>query len=170
MSLQDHLNAYAAYHQDVRNKITHFVGVPLVTFSLFLFLGWFRFVGGGDIPFLSAATVFYICVLLHYLSLDRFIAVVQIPITLALLYVADRVAVMDYPISMAVFGAAFVGGWIIQLVGHAFEGKRPALADNIWQIFNAPLFLTAEILLLLGIRKEMYTPFAAKPGIGTGSA
>jgi uncharacterized membrane protein YGL010W len=122
MPLQQHLGAYAAYHQDVRNKITHFVGVPLVTFSLFLFLGWFRFGAAPDVPFLSAASVFYICVLLHYLSLDRFIALVQVPITLALLYAAERVALLDFPVSLAVFVAAFVGGWIIQLVGHVFEG------------------------------------------------
>ena len=43
-SLKDQLVSYAAYHRDPRNKLTHFVGVPLVTFSLFLVLGWFRFV------------------------------------------------------------------------------------------------------------------------------
>jgi uncharacterized membrane protein YGL010W len=171
VSLQDHLNAYAAYHQDVRNKVTHLVGVPLVTFSLFLFLGWFRFVAEPRVPLLSAAAVFYICVLLHYLSLDRVIALAQVPFSLALLYAADRIAVLEnFTVSLAVFVAAFVGGWIIQLVGHAFEGKRPALADNIWQIFNAPLFLTAEVMLLLGIRKELYTPLSGKASVGTGNA
>ena len=32
-SLRDQLSAYAAYHHDTRNKITHFFGVPLVTFA-----------------------------------------------------------------------------------------------------------------------------------------
>ena len=41
-SLAEQLAAYQAYHQDGRNKLTHFVGVPLVTFSIFLFLGWLR--------------------------------------------------------------------------------------------------------------------------------
>ena len=49
-SLRDQLGSYAAYHQDLRNKLTHFVGVPLVTFSLFLFLSWFRFMPTGDLP------------------------------------------------------------------------------------------------------------------------
>jgi uncharacterized membrane protein YGL010W len=154
--LQEQLAAYAAYHKDPRNKETHFLGVPLVTFALFLFLGWFRFVAASDIPFLSAAALFYLSVFLYYLYLDRFIALLQFPITLAMLYVADRVAVMPIYQSVAIFAATFVGGWIIQLVGHAFEGKRPALLDNIMQLFNAPLFLTAEMLLLLGVRKEAY--------------
>lgn len=57
--------------------------------------------------------------------------------------------------SAAVFAAAFVGGWAAQLVGHAIEGRRPALADNVLQIFNAPLFLTAEVLVALGFRSDL---------------
>ena len=49
------------------------------------------------------------------------------------------------------FLTTFVLGWIIQLVGHAIEGKRPALADNILQVFNAPLFLTVEVLASMGL-------------------
>jgi uncharacterized membrane protein YGL010W len=161
-SLQEQLNAYAAYHRDPRNKATHFVGVPLVTFALFLFLSWFRFAAAPDVPLLSGAALFYFSVFLYYLSLDRVIALLQVPVTLGLLYLADWVARWpSFSESLMVFLATFVGGWIIQLVGHAFEGKRPALADNILQIFNAPLFLTAEVLFLLGIRTEI--PDAFKP-------
>src|SRR5262249_43909484 len=38
-SLKQQLQAYGAYHRDPRNKLTHFLGVPLVTFALFLALG-----------------------------------------------------------------------------------------------------------------------------------
>jgi uncharacterized membrane protein YGL010W len=64
-----------------------------------------------------------------------------------------------------VFLAAFLGGWAIQLLGHALEGKRPALADNLLQIFNAPLFLTVEVLLLLGYRPERETVNGGQPKI-----
>ena len=50
MSLKQQMQSYGAYHKDPRNKMTHFVGVPLVTFSLFLALGWFRFVRPRDPP------------------------------------------------------------------------------------------------------------------------
>ena len=29
-TLEDQMSIYAAYHQDARNKATHFVGVPLI--------------------------------------------------------------------------------------------------------------------------------------------
>jgi uncharacterized membrane protein YGL010W len=155
-SLQQQLDAYAAYHHDPRNKLSHFFGVPLVTFALFVFLGWFRFVTAPELPLLSGAGLFYLVVFVYYLCLDWFLALLQAPVSMALLWLADRVAVGPFPESLLVFLAAFLGGWLIQLLGHALEGRRPALADNFLQIFNAPLFLTVEMLLLLGIRREAY--------------
>jgi uncharacterized membrane protein YGL010W len=153
-SLAEQLGAYAAYHRDWRNKLTHFVGVPLVTFALFLFLGWLRFAPAPEIPF-TGATLFYLVVFLYYFWLDWRVALLQAPFSLALLVVADWVAVWPFGASLAVFAGAFLGGWAVQLAGHGIEGRRPALADNLLQIFNAPLFLTVEVLLLLGFRPEL---------------
>ena len=75
-SLKDQLVSYAAYHRDPRNKLTHFVGVPLVTFSLFLVLGWFRFVHVPDLP-ITGATIFFLVVFLYYLRLDWSVALLQ---------------------------------------------------------------------------------------------
>jgi len=41
-TLEDQMSIYAAYHQDARNKATHFVGVPVIVFSLLIPLGWLR--------------------------------------------------------------------------------------------------------------------------------
>ena len=38
-SLDEQVVSYAAYHRDPRNKLTHFFGVPLVTFALFAMCG-----------------------------------------------------------------------------------------------------------------------------------
>src|SRR5580692_11144120 len=37
------LGAYAAVHRDWRNKATHFVGIPIIVFSLLLVLSLWRF-------------------------------------------------------------------------------------------------------------------------------
>jgi uncharacterized membrane protein YGL010W len=55
------------------------------------------------------------------------------------------------------FGVLFVGGWILQLVGHVFEGRKPALADNLFQIFVAPIFLCAELFFALGYKPQLHT-------------
>jgi len=160
-SLRDQLRSYGDYHRNPTNKLTHFVGVPLVTFSIFLVLSWFRFVAAPDWP-ITAATIFFLVVFLYYLRLDWPVALLQAPVNLLLLGLADRVAMLPFGRSFLVFCAVFVLGWIIQLIGHAIEGKRPALADNFLQVFNAPLFLTAEVLLLLGFRKDL----REEPGLG----
>jgi uncharacterized membrane protein YGL010W len=165
-SLAEQLGAYSAYHRDWRNKLTHFVGVPLVIFALFLFLGWLRFAPAPEDPY-TGATLFYLVVFVYYLCLDWRVALLQAPFTLALLVLADRVALWPFAQSLAVFAGAFLGGWVVQLVGHGWEGRRPALADNVLQIFNAPLFLTAEVLFLLGLRPELR---AAAGDHGTGRA
>jgi uncharacterized membrane protein YGL010W len=37
--------------------------------------------------------------------------------------------------------------WIAQFIGHGFfEGRKPALMDNIFLTLNAPIFVTIEIL------------------------
>ena len=41
-SLEDQMSFYAAYHQDARNKATHFIGVPAIMLSLFIPLAWLR--------------------------------------------------------------------------------------------------------------------------------
>lgn len=47
--------------------------------------------------------------------------------------------------------------WIAQFVGHGkFEGRAPALLDNLFQaFFLAPLFVWLEILFALGYRPEL---------------
>src|SRR5262249_26969552 len=106
-SLAEQLGAYAAYHRDWRNKLTHFVGVPLVTFALFLFLGWLRFAPAPEVPF-TGATLFYLVVCLYYLWLDWRVALLQAPFSLALLVMADWVAVWPFGASLAVFAGAFL--------------------------------------------------------------
>jgi len=54
-TLEDQMSFYAAYHQDARNKATHFVGVPLIAFSLMIPLGWLR-AGVGGVAISAAAS------------------------------------------------------------------------------------------------------------------
>jgi uncharacterized membrane protein YGL010W len=152
-SLNEQVLSYAAYHHDPRNKATHFIGVPLVTFALFVAFGWLRLVD-DPIP-VTGATLFWLGVFIYYLALDWRVALLQAPISILLLAGADVVSRWPWPESLAAFAAAFVGGWIIQLAGHAIEGKRPALTDNLLQIFNAPLFLVVEVMMALGYRQEL---------------
>jgi uncharacterized membrane protein YGL010W len=151
--LEQQMAFYIRYHRDPRNKATHFVGVPLITFSLFIPLSWLAVEAPG--VQITAAHLFVAVVLGYYLYLDAGLALALVLVVAALLYAAQSVAALGYAIGWAVFAAAFVGGWILQLFGHWFEGRRPALVDNIWQIFVAPLFLMVEALAMLGWKRDL---------------
>ena len=145
---------YAAYHQDGRNKASHFVGVPMIILSLFIPLAWLRIDLGG-VP-VTAAMVFAGVVLVYYFVLDVPLALAMLAVNTLLIWAGHHIAGLGTAQGWAWFAVLFVGGWIIQLVGHVFEGRKPALADNLFQIFVAPIFLAAEIFFALGYKPALH--------------
>ena len=57
----------------------------------------------------------------------------------------------------------FVAGWVIQFVGHWFEGRKPAFLDDLSGLIVAPLFLVAEVAVLLGLRRELRAALNRQP-------
>ena len=57
----------------------------------------------------------------------------------------------------SVAAAVHVVSWILQFIGHGkFEGRKPALLDNLVQaLFLAPLFVWYEVLFKLGLYKNL---------------
>ena len=153
-ALEQQMSFYAAYHQDRRNKATHFVGVPMIIFGLFIALGWARFEIGGIT--LTAAMLLAAVVLVWYFLLDVPLALAMLALNAALLYLADLVSGQPIGTGLAWFLVFFGGGWVIQLIGHAYEGRKPALADNLLQIFVAPIFLAAELFFALGYKPALH--------------
>jgi len=146
------MSFYAAYHQDGRNKATHFIGVPAIMLSLFIPLAWLRIDVAGFT--LTAAMIFAAVVLVYYFILDVPLALAMLAVTGGLVWVGHQLAALST--GWIWFGILFVGGWILQLVGHVFEGRKPALADNLFQIFVAPIFLAAEVFFALGYNPRLH--------------
>lgn len=153
-TLEDQMAFYAAYHQDARNKATHFIGVPMIVFSLMIPLGRLR----ADIDgfTISAALVVSSLLLLYYLALDVPLGLAMIAVFALMLWGAEPLSQAAFLASLAWFLALFIVGWALQLWGHAFEGRKPALVDNLFQIFVAPIFLAAEVFFALGYKSELH--------------
>jgi uncharacterized membrane protein YGL010W len=77
-------------------------------------------------------------------------------ITGILVWSGERIAGQGTAQGWVWFGVLFVGGWILQLVGHVFEGRKPALTDNLFQVFVAPIFLCAELFFALGYKPRLH--------------
>jgi uncharacterized membrane protein YGL010W len=148
------MSFYAAYHQDARNKATHFVGVPMIVFSLMIPLGWLRVDAGGFA--LSAALVVTSILLLYYLVLDVPLGLAMGVVFALMLWGAEPLSSASLGVSAAWFLVLFVAGWALQLWGHVYEGRKPALVDNLFQIFVAPIFLAAEVFFALGYKPRLH--------------
>lgn len=153
-TLEQQMSFYAAYHQDPRNKASHFVGVPMIIFGLFIALGWARIEVGGVT--LTAAMLLAAVVLVWYFLLDVPLALAMLAVNAVLLYLADAVSTQPMATGAAWFVVFFGGGWVIQLIGHVWEGRKPALVDNFFQIFVAPVFLAAEVFFALGYKPALH--------------
>jgi uncharacterized membrane protein YGL010W len=152
-SLEEQMAFYAAYHHDPRNKATHFVGVPVIMLAILIPLSWLRVeVAGFDV---TAAMLLSAAVLAYYFLLDVPLALAMLVVIGALVWLAEALASPGAAAGWTWFGVLFVGGWTLQLVGHVFEGRRPALTDNLFQIFVAPIFLMAEVFFALGYKPEL---------------
>jgi uncharacterized membrane protein YGL010W len=153
---------YQAYHRDHRNVLTHVVGVPMIMFAILLLLhrahlGWIAPGLFGNLT-LGWIAVLFFC--LWYFAMERLAGGILAVLLIVASAIAAPVALWPAASFWTLFAVFFVGGWIVQLVGHsAFEGRRPALTDNILQVFVAPLFLVLEGLFragrLLDLRDEI---------------
>ena len=58
----------------------------------------------------------------------------------------------------------FIVGWVIQFVGHYWEGRKPAFMDDIVGLLIGPLFVLAEMGFVLGLRKEVQHAIEQRSG------
>ncbi len=148
-SLAAQMSFYQRHHRSPRNRATHFIGVPAIVLSVMLALSWWRFGNSG----LSAAELVSVVTLAYYFRLDVPLALASTAVFAVLLALAHG---LDSALSPAgahlACGALFIGGWALQLLGHYFEGRRPALADNLFQVVIAPIFLIAEVFFHFGYK------------------
>jgi len=152
-TLVDHLAQCAGYHRDRRNIVTHFVGIPMIVLAVTVLLSRPGIVVGG--LWLSPATLAALLSTLFYLRLDlRFGAVMGALLGLCLWFSAG-LAMAGTALWLSMGLGLFVVGWIIQFIGHFYEGRKPAFVDALTGLIIGPLFVVAEAAFLLGLRQEV---------------
>jgi uncharacterized membrane protein YGL010W len=151
--LVDQLSQYASYHRDRRNIATHFVGIPMIVCGVEALLARVSLGSQGSTPILAlgsslAAAVFYF-------ALDRRYGVAMAAFVGASLWVGTRLSSLPTAGWLLAFAGLFVVGWVVQFVGHAFEGRKPAFVDDLVGLLIGPLFIVAEVGFALGLRDEV---------------
>ena len=150
-NLEQHITQYAAYHRDRRNIATHFVGVPMIVFSVVLALTPFA-VGGVNV-----ALIALVIAAVYYVILDVALGTAML-IFLFVCYLVSIYLTASIAHTGMVLGVAlplFVVGWIIQFIGHKYEGMKPAFTDDIMGLVIGPLFIMTEVFFLLRLKASL---------------
>jgi len=153
-SIQENLTQYAAYHRDRRNIATHFVGVPMIVFSIILALNVAHFSVGPVQA--TLAVVVAVAAILYYVALDVVLGVTMAAILLLMCAGASEITARTT--TGGALGWAlgiFVVGWALQYWGHYFEGMKPAFYDDVKQLLIGPVFVLAEAFFLFGAKPEL---------------
>jgi len=147
---REQMAMYTAYHRDPWNCATHYVGVPLIVFALLVGLSVVQIATIGELP-VTLATLFLTALIALYIAAVPLMGLVAAIFHAPLLWLANGVAEGEPITAWTIATVCFVGGWVIQFIGHVFEGRRPALFDNLLQVFIAPGFLVSEALFAVGL-------------------
>ena len=162
-TLEEQITQYAAYHRDRRNIATHFVGIPMIVFSIVLALA----VGGitvGSVT-VSFAVIVAAVATLYYFKLDLVLGLAM-AVYLVLNCLLAQQVVTSLGTANSLWSALiiFVVGWVLQFWGHKFEGLKPAFMDDIMGLVIGPLFVMTEVFFLLGLKPKLKQYVEARVG------
>lgn len=151
---------YKEYHQNAMTRYTHMAGVPLIIFSLMIFLGFVKI----SVPGVFATNLAYLtalAALIYYFRLNWQLALVLTPIFIILLWLSGWFS--EYgptKIGLWTFLITFVVGCGLQFYGHFIEGRKPAFMVNLSQSLVAPLYIVAELIFMAGymqgLKEQIY--------------
>lgn len=141
---------YEAFHKDPRNKLTHYFGITAIVLAIVTALDLVALPGPAigewgsptlAFPLVAAVTAFYA-------SLDLALALGAAVVLLALAFAGKYCG--GWPGALGLF----VGGWVLQFVGHWFEGKKPAFFRNGVHLLVGPLWILSHLYEKLGLRAK----------------
>jgi uncharacterized membrane protein YGL010W len=163
-NLESQLNAYAPYHQNKWNILIHIICVPIIFWTVLVWLSVYGTVTFADVSFgllshpfpVNFAFIATTVYALFYILLEPVAGITVSIILYALCYTANIYAATPY----AAFNAVIIHVvcWILQFIGHGVaEGRAPALFDSFVQaLLLAPIFVWLEILFKLGYRPQLH--------------
>lgn len=158
------LTQYAQYHRDRRNISTHLIGVPLVVFALGILLSRPSHDLGDWV--LSPAWLLFAPLAAWYLTRGQLLLGLAVSGGIALtLHLAQQWTVASSTSTWLAWGlGAFALGWIVQLIGHYYEGRRPVFIDDLAGLAVGPMFVVAEVMFSLGWNQGLLHEIERKAG------
>lgn len=162
-TLIDQLSNYADYHRDPRNIVTHYIGVPMIMQAVVILLARLQWGALGGVP-ISLALLAAVAAAVYYWRLDGRYGLFMSVLLAAMLALATPIAAQPMGNWLAWGLGLFALGWVIQFIGHYWEGRKPAFFDDVMGLLIGPLFVAAELGFALGLRKEVQAAVEQRSG------
>jgi uncharacterized membrane protein YGL010W len=157
------LVGYAAYHRDRRNITTHFIGIPLIVFSVGVLLSRPAFELAEWL--LTPAWLAWGATALWYLTRGNVVLGATVSfMNFVLVLLAHQVPAASTAAWLSWGLGFFVVGWLIQFVGHFYEGRKPAFMDDAVGLLVGPMFVVAEFLFSQGWGKALMAEIERRAG------
>ena len=148
------LAEYGSSHQNKRNKLIHWIAVPVIFWTIVALL-WEIPVpeAFAAVPYLNWATIALLSTVIYYAVLSWTLAIGMVLFTLlcfGLISLYGGAPVVGLPMwQFAII--AFVIAWIFQFIGHKIEGKKPSFFKDVQFLLIGPAWLMSFIYRKLGI-------------------
>jgi uncharacterized membrane protein YGL010W len=162
-SLVDQLGQYAVYHRDSRNIVSHLIGIPLIVVAVATLLARPSFDMTAALT-LSPAMLVAAAVAIFYLRLDIRFGILMTVLLVLSVWVGKLLATQSTGLWLAWGLGLFFVGWVIQFIGHYFEGSKPAFVDDVIGLAVGPLFIVAELAFFLGLRDPVRRAMEERAG------
>lgn len=159
-TLAEHLIQYSHYHRVKQNIRTHFVGIPLILIALLSLLT----IPLWEQPLLTPAVLLWLLSSIFYCKLDWRFGLTMLLLNGICLLLALQLAQLATGAWLSWSAGLFMVGWLLQFIGHYFEGRKPAFVDDITGLLIGPLFVVAELAFKLGLRSELAAQINAAAG------
>jgi len=152
---------YGESHQNPINKLIHWICIPLIMMTT---IGLFWAIPVDRLPFMPEATKFQGVQLLNIGSLFMIFALLfyvrlSIPLAIGMFFVASSMTLVVFKIdqlyghsvlALSMLGV-FAACWVVQLIGHNIEGKKPSFFKDLQFLLIGPLWLLGFIYRKLGL-------------------
>jgi uncharacterized membrane protein YGL010W len=155
---------YATYHRDRRNIATHFVGIPLIVFGVGVLLARPELFTLGGLS-VTPAWIAWGLATLWYLSRGNLVLGLATALANGVLMALAQTVSGGSTASWLAWGVgSFFVGWVIQFIGHYYEGRKPAFVDDLVGLLVGPMFVVGEALFALGWGKGLLAEIERQAG------
>ena len=154
---------YAAYHRDRRNIATHFLGIPLIVLAIGIFLARAQF-EVAQVHFTPAWVVWALASAWYLTRGNLVLGLATSLVNGLLIWAAHPFAVGSTGAWLACGFITFITGWVLQFIGHYYEGRKPAFVDDLVGLLVGPMFVVGEALFAAGLCRPLAQEIERRTG------